>query len=261
MSNSNSQTPEKNSQAVDDCSVEDQVEDQTKLLLLSARNVSLRGVAGQILPPTSLEIALGGLTIITGGDQLAKTALGLILTGRMTGYKGALLPDDKPALKQLRLSSALIDAPKLSEPEEWMSLRNYVIDELKIAGLPHDQTKVVNFLNDFDASEYLHTKMKDLPIGLSYQIQIALIEQRQNKSGEKLVRTCCFVSPDRHDTSIKDWWLPILDLLKAKLGYTLILICQDFTYSYLRQHYHKSLQDLEIARFKIGCQATLEVEV
>jgi hypothetical protein len=228
------------------------ITDSAQPVLLAATEVSLRGIVGEILPPTSVEVAQGGLTIITGGSQLAKNALGLTLTGRMTGYKGLLHLSNNLSLKQLRLTSALIDAPKLSEPDEWMPLGKFATGELKIGRQPHTAQAVANFLQTHNALDYINTKMGELPVKLMYTLVIELVKLRQNSSGEQLVKTFCFVSPGRHDTKIENWGQPILSLFEANSDYTVILICQESIYEYLQKLYPQILQDLGATRYQIG---------
>ncbi|MGN6442205.1 MAG: ABC transporter ATP-binding protein [Arthrobacter sp.] len=100
--------------------------------MLSARQLHAKGRRDPLLPPTSLTVRRGGLLLVTGERQDQRTALSLLLSGRMKASGGDVSWDNSPRTKQLRLAAALVDSPGVNEPEEHLSVRDLVTEDLAL---------------------------------------------------------------------------------------------------------------------------------
>ncbi|UTT70256.1 ABC transporter ATP-binding protein [Arthrobacter sp. DNA4] len=100
--------------------------------MLSAHQLQAKGRRDPLLPPTSLGVARGELLLVTGDRQDQRTALSLLLSGRMRAAAGQLSWDGGSRTKQLRLAAALVDSPGVNEPEEHLSVRDLVTEDLAL---------------------------------------------------------------------------------------------------------------------------------
>ena len=100
--------------------------------MLLVRQLQVDGRREDLLPPTSLQVRRGELLLVTGGRQDQRTALALTLSGRMKPSSGDLLWDGRTKTRHVRLASSLVDAPGVNEPEEHLSVRDLVTEDLAL---------------------------------------------------------------------------------------------------------------------------------
>jgi len=100
--------------------------------LLCVQQLHVKGRRDYLLPPTSLQAARGELLLVTGQRQDQRTSLALTLSGRMKPTAGTLEWDGRSRIKQLRLASAVVDAPGVNEPEQHLSVRDLVTEDLAL---------------------------------------------------------------------------------------------------------------------------------
>ena len=100
--------------------------------MLSAQLLSARGRRDPLLPPTSLRLNRGELLLATGERQDHRTALALVLSGRMKATGGQVSWDGSERIKPRRLASALVDSPGVNEPEQHLSVRDLVTEDLAL---------------------------------------------------------------------------------------------------------------------------------
>lgn len=186
--------------------------------MLSVQQLHVKGRREDLLPPTSLQAARGGILLVSGERQDQRTALALTLSGRMKPTTGAISWDGNPRLKPRRLASALVDSPGVNEPEQHLSVRDLVTEDLALiprryrgALLSKPWLKV----NRFEDIADLWTEQLAPDRRLELLTSLALA----NPHTDLLVVD----SPDRHGAHVADW-LPRLEQLAHDGGRPLAII-------------------------------------
>lgn len=186
--------------------------------MLSAHQLHAKGRRDPLLPPTSLTVARGGLLLVAGDRQDQRTALSLLLSGRMKPTGGQLSWDNSARAKQLRLAAALVDSPGVNEPEEHLSVRDLVTEDLALiprrfrgALLSGPWLKV----NRFEDIADLWTEQLEPQRRLELLTALALA----NPHTDLLVVD----SPDRHSADASTW-LPRLRGLAYDAGRPLAVV-------------------------------------
>ena len=171
-----------------------------------------------MLPPTTLAVARGELLLVTGERQDQRTALSLLLSGRMKPTGGELGWDNSRRTKQLRLAAALVDSPGVNEPEEHLSVRDLVTEDLALiprryrgALLSGPWLKV----NRFEDIAALWTEQLEPGRRLELLTALALANPRTD--------LLVVDSPDRHSADV-DTWLPRLQELASDAGRPLAVV-------------------------------------
>ncbi|UOQ56767.1 hypothetical protein MUN78_13995 [Leucobacter allii] len=165
-----------------------------------------KGARARILAPTSAVVSSGEAVLVQAETEQRPTVLGLIASGRMRPDSGAVLVEDGDRLsgaaarRRLRRTSALVDAPTVSEPDRDVLAVGVVTEELMFAGRP---------ANPITARRWMHEHgFEDLvgvPIGQvepSRRIRM-LCELAASRPG---VRALVLVAPDRHGGRPRIWW-------------------------------------------------------
>ncbi|WP_285247417.1 ABC transporter ATP-binding protein [Pseudarthrobacter sp. efr-133-R2A-89] len=187
--------------------------------MLSAHQLQAKGRRDPLLPPTSLTVARGELLLVAGDRQDQRTALALLLSGRMKATGGAQLGwDGNSRTKQLRLAAALVDSPGVNEPEEHLSVRDLVTEDLALiprryrgALLSRPWLKVNRFEDIADLwPEQLEPRRR-----LELLTELALVNPRTD--------LLVVDSPDRHSADDLTW-LPRLQALAYDAGRPLAVV-------------------------------------
>jgi energy-coupling factor transporter ATP-binding protein EcfA2 len=187
--------------------------------LLSAHQLQAKGRRDPLLPPTSLTVARGELLLVAGDRQDQRTALALLLSGRMKATGGGQLSwDNNSRTKQLRLAAALVDSPGVNEPEEHLSVRDLVTEDLALiprryrgALLSRPWLKV----NRFEDIAELWTEQLEPRRRLELLTALALANPRTD--------LLVVDSPDRHSAD-ELTWLPRLQALAYDAGRPLAVV-------------------------------------
>jgi hypothetical protein len=186
--------------------------------LLFVQQLHVKGWRDDLLPPTSLRASRGGLLLVAADRQDQRTALALAISGRMKPSGGHITWAGSSRTSTLRLSSALVDSPGVNEPEQHLSVRDLVTEDLALvprryrgALLSKPWLKV----NRFEDLADLWTEQ--LPAGKRMELLTALA--LANPHTDLLVVD----SPDRHSASAADW-LPRLEALAYDGGRPLAVV-------------------------------------
>ena len=186
--------------------------------MLSARQLHAKGRRDPLLPSTTLSVARGELLLVAGDRQDQRTALALLLSGRMKPGSGDLHWDDSRRTKQLRLAAALVDSPGVNEPEEHLSVRDLVTEDLALvprryrgALLSGPWLKV----NRFEDIAGLWTEQLEPGRRLELLTALALANPRTD--------LLVVDSPDRHSADHLTW-LPRLQELAYDAGRPLAVV-------------------------------------
>lgn len=186
--------------------------------MLSAQQLHINGRRTDLLPPTSLEAKRGELLLVSGEGQEQRTALALALSGRMKPGGGALSWDNQSKTRKIRLASALVDSPGVNEPEQHLSVRDLVTEDLSLiprkyrgALLSKPWLKVNRF------EDIAGLWIEQLPAGRRLELLTALA------LADPAVDLLVVDSPDRHsaDPAV---WLPRLQALASDAGRPLAVV-------------------------------------
>jgi energy-coupling factor transporter ATP-binding protein EcfA2 len=186
--------------------------------LLSVQQLHVKGRRDDLLPPTSLQAKRGELLLVAGDRQDQRTALALALSGRMKPAGGRVVWDASPRTKFLRLASALVDSPGVNEPEQHLSVRDLVTEDLALiprryrgALLSEPWLKV----NSFEDIADLWTEQLPPERRLKLLTALALASPHTD--------LLVVDSPDRHSADAADW-LPRLEQLASDGGRPLAVV-------------------------------------
>ena len=186
--------------------------------MLCVQQLSVTGRRDDLLPPTSLEAARGDLLLVEGVRQDQRTALALALSGRMKPSAGTVSWDGNARIKVLRQASSVVDSPGVNEPEQHLSVRDLVTEDLALVPRRHRRAARSTpwlRLNNFDDIAGLWTEQ--LPAGRRTGLLTALA--LANPDTDLLVVD----SPDRHSGDTADW-LPRLQALAHDAGRPLAVV-------------------------------------
>jgi hypothetical protein len=186
--------------------------------MLSVQLLHVKGRRDDLLPPTSLQARRGELLLVAGTRQDHRTALSVTLSGRMKPTSGQLSWDGHNKIKRLRLASSLVDSPGVNEPEQHLSVRDLVTEDLALiprryrgALLSKPWLKV----NRFGDIAGLWTEQLEAGRRIELLTALALA----NPDTDLLV----IDSPDRHSADSADW-LPRLEELAYDAGRPLSVV-------------------------------------
>ncbi|MGY3381227.1 ABC-type transport system involved in cytochrome c biogenesis ATPase subunit [Arthrobacter sp. TE12231] len=175
--------------------------------MLCVQQLSVTGRRDDLLPPTSLEAARGELLLVEGPRQDQRTALALALTGRMRPSSGNIGWDGSGRIKALRQASNVVDSPGVNEPEQHLSVRDLVTEDLSLIPRRHRgalRSTPWLKLNNFEDIAGLWAEQ--LPAGRRVELLTALA--LANPDTGLLVMD----SPDRHSGDASDWLPRLMEL-------------------------------------------------
>ncbi|MDI2033252.1 ABC transporter ATP-binding protein [Paenarthrobacter nitroguajacolicus] len=186
--------------------------------MLSVQQLQINGRRDDLLPATSLQVHRGELMLVAGEGQDQRTALALALSGRMKPSNGVLSWDNTTKTKKIRLASALVDSPGVNEPEQHLSVRDLVTEDLSLiprryrgALLSKPWLKVNSF------EDLAELWIEQLPAGRRLELLTALA--LADPATDLLV----IDSPDRHSAD-PGTWLPRLQALASDAGRPLAVV-------------------------------------
>ena len=186
--------------------------------MLCVHQLSVTGRRDDLLPPTTLEAARGGLLLVEGVRQDQRTALALALSGRMKPSAGTVGWDGSARIKDLRQASSVLDSPGVNEPEQHLSVRDLVTEDLALAPRRHRgaaRSTPWLRLNGFEDIASLWTEQ--LPPGRRIELLTALA------LADPYTGLLVVDSPDRHSGDTADW-LPRLQELAHDAGRPLAVV-------------------------------------
>ncbi|HEX9087320.1 MAG TPA: ABC transporter ATP-binding protein [Arthrobacter sp.] len=190
--------------------------------MLRVQQLSVNGRRDELLPATSLQVRRGELLLVSDKRQAQRTALALALTGRLRPSAGHFEWDgaewDRSArIKTLRQASAVVDSPGVNEPEQHLSVRDLVTEDLALIPRRYRGSLLSKpwlKVNRFEDIAGLWTEQ--LPAARRLELLTALA--LTNPHTDLLVVD----SPDRHGDP--DDWLPRLEELAYDAGRPLAVV-------------------------------------
>ena len=186
--------------------------------MLSVQQLSVNGRRDPLLPATSLAASRGALLLVAGDRQDQRTALALTLSGRMKPSGGSIEWDGSAGIRRLRAASAIVDSPGVNEPEQHLSVRDLVTEDLAL--VPRRRRGALSG----DAWLKVH-RFEDIAglwveqLGASRRLKLLTALALADPNIELLVVD----SPDRHSGHPADW-LPHLEALANDAGRLLAVV-------------------------------------
>ncbi|AOS62861.1 ATP-binding cassette domain-containing protein [Actinoalloteichus hymeniacidonis] len=192
---------------------------------IHARQVSLADTRGTLLSPTSVELRAGELTLIAGRPGSGRTALALVLAGRMRPHDGRVESDGPLPRSELRRRSAIVDSPEISAPEPGALLRDIVAEGLSQAGRPDDRDSIIWWLRERGLLAESEERADRLDPAVRTRVLTDLAAARPGVHA--LILDC----PDRHGGSPHSWFGVARD--QADQGWAVAVMCSPESVSML----------------------------
>ncbi|WP_192827117.1 hypothetical protein [Actinopolyspora erythraea] len=186
-----------------------------------AVGAGVTGPHGTLLEPTSLRARSGELLLATGPPRSGRTALALLLAGRLRPGTGTVLRNGRRDPAGLRRTVAVVDAPGVTEPEGSIELREVVAEGLGIAGQPFGAGAVRTWLAERGLRQQAGLRFEQLPPHCRTRVLLDLA--RAGREIEALVLDC----PDRHGGEASRWYAAAREA--ANHGHAVVALCSPHT--------------------------------
>ncbi|MCT1458182.1 hypothetical protein M3G03_01255 [Aestuariimicrobium sp. p3-SID1156] len=100
--------------------------------MLVTDSLSFQGRHATLVPATTVEVRRGELLLVQGETQESRTALSLMLSGRMKPNSGRVSWQGSGRTRDIRRASALLDSPGVNEPESYLKVKDLVKEDLAL---------------------------------------------------------------------------------------------------------------------------------
>jgi|ERR1019366_5778542 energy-coupling factor transporter ATP-binding protein EcfA2 len=167
---------------------------------LQADRVAVSGAHAPLLPATSVSARTGEVTLVAGEPGYGQVGLALALGGRLVPSSGAVRLHGADDARLLRSGVALVDVPSVTEPEEGLTVRAVIAEELALSRQPARAADVSRFLQTQDGGRHGGLRWEQLPSWLRTQWLADLASRRG------AVDFLVLASPDRFGGDPCDWW-------------------------------------------------------
>ena len=203
---------------------------------ISADHVSVAGLHGPLLLPTSLVARPGHVTLVAGDPGYGHVALALALGGRVPLASGSVALDGDPSEDLRRRHVALVDVPDVTAPEDAVSIRSAVAEQLALAGRPASRAATRAFLGGHGV-EGRTQRFESLPPSTR---TVLLMEAAATRA---VTRVLVVAAPDRFGGDPTGWYGAAERL--AADGLTVVV---QVTHATARQLARPSTYELGVAR-------------
>src|SRR5450631_1225003 len=167
---------------------------------LQADAVTVSGAHAPLLLATSVTARTGEVTLVAGDPGYGQVALALALGGRLAPSLGTVRIDGADDSHALRSHVALVDVPNVSEPEEGLTVRAVIGEELALSRQPAGGADVSRFLQTQDGGSHAGLRWEQLPSWLRTEWLADLASRRAD------VDFLVLASPDRFGGDPTAWW-------------------------------------------------------
>ena len=184
-----------------------------------------KGEKGEHVPETTLSYESGRVTVVVAETARRPTVLALLATGRMAPDRGSVAFEvDDDALTaadsaRMRATTAIVDAPDISEPVADLTLRSIVQEELMFADRPSSRRATAEALDTLGVAEFGDWEIQNVPNTLRVSVLTELAASRPEV--EALVLT----SPDRRGGSAFEWFEVAAGF--ARRGFAVLVIANE----------------------------------
>lgn len=168
--------------------------------MLVADSISFQGRHNELVPPTSLSVAPGEMLLIVGEPQIGRTAMALMLSGRMKPRTGTVTWNGHSSMNKLRKASAVVDSPNINEPEAHLKIRDIVSEDLSLIPSPiWRRPNPKKWMEEHGFSDIAHEWTDAVePVRMTEMLTQLAAENRQTK-------LLVVDSPDRHQEDDEGW--------------------------------------------------------
>jgi ABC-type cobalamin/Fe3+-siderophores transport system ATPase subunit len=167
---------------------------------LQADRVEVSGAHAPLLPATSLSARTGEVTLVAGDPGYGQVALALALAGRLVPSSGGIRLDGVADRSALRTHVALVDVPSVTEPEEGLTVRAVIAEELAFSRQRARGADVTRYLQAHGADSHGVLRWEQLPGGIRTAWLADLAARRA------AVDFLVLASPDRFGGDPCHWW-------------------------------------------------------
>lgn len=177
--------------------------------MLLAESISFTGRHTSLVDPTSLQVQRSEVMLVVAEPQISRTALSLLLSGRMKPDSGSIRWKGSTSLSKLRAASALVDSPEINAPEQHLKIRDLVAEDLSLVPEPIWRKRGIEaWLEMHGFAPYADDWIDSVEPLIRLEIMARLSEEYRQ------VQLAVFDSPDRHGIEDASW----LELLEELAG-------------------------------------------
>ncbi|GAB3444801.1 hypothetical protein GCM10027517_24920 [Phycicoccus ginsengisoli] len=194
---------------------------------LLADRVEVAGLHGPLLLPTTLHASPRRVELVAGDPGPGHVALALALAGRIRLAGGSVTLDGDPAAAALRRHVALVDVPDVSAPEDAVTVRAAVAEQLALAGLPSSRAATGALLAAHGLQDLARERFEALAPGARTRLLLDVAARRA------LTRVLVLTAPDRLGGRPEEWWSAVHRY--ADDGLTVVVQCSHATVRALGQ--------------------------
>lgn len=166
---------------------------------LIADNVSVAGLHGPLLLPTTLVAHPGHVTLVAGDPGHGHVALALALGGRVPLASGVVTLGGDLSEQLRRRHVALVDVPDVTAPEDAVSIRSAVAEQLALAGRPASRAATRAFLGGHGVD-----RVRDRFESLAPSMRTVLLMQAA--ASRAATRVLVVAAPDRFGGDPIGWY-------------------------------------------------------
>jgi len=185
-------------------------------MLLHADRIAVEGAHGTLVPPTSLTVRTGELTLVHAEPGEGVTAFGLTLADRFHPHTGTVSVRGLDTHTGPREVTAVVDAPAVTAPDGALPLRVVVGEELSFAGKPAHRSGVTEWLATQNLAQRANDRFENLPAATRSHVLTTLAAMRPG------VRVLVLDRPDRHTSDVSAWRQPATE--HARQGYAVVVL-------------------------------------
>ena len=200
---------------------------------LIAHAVEVAGVHAPLLLPTDVRALPRQVTIVAGDPGYGHVALALALGGRVPLESGEVLLDGRADPALLRRHVALVDVPDVTSPEDAVTVRHAVAEQLALAGRPSDRAATRAFLAAHGQERRARDRFETVP---GDERTVLLMDVAASRAASRVL---VVTAPDRLGGDPQRWWEAARRL--ADGGLTVVVQCTHDTARRLGQPRHFEL--------------------
>ena len=165
-----------------------------------ADRVTVRGAHGPMLLPTTLWARTGDVSLVVGAPGDGHVALALVLGGQLEPSSGRVTVGGSADREVLRRRTALVDVPRVTEPEPGIPVRAVIGEELALSGQPARPKDVAAFLAEHDGTGLASERFENVPPAVRTDWLARLAALRGG------VDVLVLAHPDRFGGEPTAWW-------------------------------------------------------
>lgn len=187
--------------------------------MLTADSITVKGRHDQLVAPISVQVQRGELQLLACEPQISRTALALVLSGRMKPSSGTVAWNSDPKLRTLRKRSALVDSPGISDPESHLKVRDLIAEDLGlIPGPSWRKPGARKWMAQHGFDDIANCWIDAIDPHRLFELQLLLAAE--NPRLELLVVD----SPDRHNLDDGQWLETLEDFASSHRNFAVLAI-------------------------------------